>query len=83
MKKYRTRGLEVFLGGKGFRFCGERLAYYRMRKNLSQKDVAIRLGTNQQIISRHETTGVLPSSEYLIAYSYIYDVSIDTLVWGK
>ena len=75
--------LEKFLIERNYMFDGTVLRTYRRKKKMSQSDVAKALNTHQQTISRHESTDLLPSSEYLIAYSYLYDVSIDEIVFGR
>lgn len=67
----------------GYYFDGEQLKKAREKRNLTQVDVARKLNTHQQIISRHEQGGLLPSIEYLIIYSIIYDISLDEIVFGR
>ena len=67
----------------GFYFNGEVLKECREKKNMTQAEVARHLGTHQQTISRHETGGLLPSSEFLILYRNLYNVSLDEIVFGK
>ena len=60
----------------------QRLQAERKKHRLSQKDVAIALGTSASIISGYETGERSPSLENLIALSKLYNCSTDYLL-GK
>ena len=75
--------IELKLLEIGFYFSGDVLRECRKKRHMKQKDVAKRLGTHQQTISLHERGVRLPSIEFLILYSTLYDVSLDKIVFGK
>lgn len=52
----------------------------RLDKNMTQKDVADRLGCTPNIYSRYETGERQPSIDTLISLSQIFEKSIDYLV---
>ncbi len=60
----------------------ERLQLLRSKYNLSQKDVADRIGISSSVISGYETGERTPSTEVLLALSYLYKCSTDYLL-GK
>ena len=66
----------------GVRFDGVKLKEAREKKNLTQEDVARQIGGHQQTVNRHENNEILPSSYYLIWYSIIYDISIDSIIFN-
>ena len=59
-----------------------RLKELRMSQNLSQADVAKKLEISPSIISGYETGERTPSTENLLALSYLYKCSTDYLL-GK
>lgn len=59
-----------------------RLKELRMSQNLSQADVAKKLDISPSIISGYETGERTPSTENLLALSYLYKCSTDYLL-GK
>ena len=59
-----------------------KLKELRMSQNLSQADVAKKLGISPSIISGYETGERTPSTENLLALSYLYKCSTDYLL-GK
>ena len=59
-----------------------RLKELRMSQNLSQADVAKKLEISPSIISGYETGERTPSTESLLALSYLYKCSTDYLL-GK
>ena len=60
----------------------EKLKELRWQANLSQRDVAKRLGVSPSIISGYETGERTPSAENLLALSFLYKCSTDYLL-GK
>ena len=59
-----------------------KLKELRMSQNLSQADVAKKLDISPSIISGYETGERTPSTENLLALSYLYKCSTDYLL-GK
>ena len=59
-----------------------KLKELRMSQNLSQADVAKKLGISTSIVSGYETSERTPSTENLLALSYLYKCSTDYLL-GK
>ena len=57
-----------------------RLKELRMNHGLSQKDVANKLGISPSIVSGYETGERTPSTENLLALSYLYKCSTDYLL---
>lgn len=64
------------------RQMGERLEKLRRGRGLSQLELAERLDTSRQAISKWETGASLPSTENLLALSALYGVTLDELVKG-
>ena len=58
----------------------EGLRRFRHERNLSQSDVAKKLGMHRQVICRYESGKVLPIITFLIKLARAYNVSIDYLV---
>lgn len=56
---------------------GERLKQARALSNLSQQELADRIGINKMSISKYETGKMMPSSSTLIALSRALNVSLD------
>ena len=61
----------------------ERLRKLRQKNNFSQKDVADRLSISPSIVSGYETGERTPSTENLLALSYLYNCSTDFLLGKK
>lgn len=59
-----------------------KLKELRTLNNLSQKEVSIKLGLSPSIVSGYETGERTPSTENLLALSYLYKCSTDYLL-GK
>lgn len=59
-----------------------KLKELRISQNLSQADVAKKLGISPSIVSSYETAERTPSTENLLALSYLYKCSTDYLL-GK
>lgn len=60
----------------------EKLKALRLKTGLTQKQVSDRLGVSPAIISGYETGERTPSTEVLLALSYLYNCSTDYLL-GK
>lgn len=60
----------------------ERLQKLRTKYGYSQKEVAKKLGISASIMSGYETGERTPSTEVLLAISYVYNCSVDYLL-GK
>lgn len=58
----------------------QKLKTLRMKYNLSQKEVASMLGISPSIVSAYETGERTPSTENLLALSYLYKCSADYLL---
>lgn len=55
----------------------------RKRANLSQEDVAEKLGVSRQAVSKWETGEAVPDTEKLIMIGELFDCSIDSLIKGE
>lgn len=60
----------------------QKLKQLRMSHNYSQKQVADKLGISPSIVSSYETGERSPSTDVLLALSYLYKCSTDYLL-GK
>ena len=60
-----------------------RLVEYRKKNNLSQEDVAEKIGVSRQAVSKWERVEASPDTDNLIALAELYGVSLDELVLGK
>ncbi|MDF2543586.1 MAG: putative transcriptional regulator [Herbinix sp.] len=58
----------------------EKLRELRNGRNMSQKDLADRLGIDKSLVSYYESASRFPSPEILIKISRIFRVSIDYLL---
>lgn len=61
---------------------GKRLSAYRKNKNLSQEQLAQRLGVSRQAVSKWERAESSPDTDNLIMLSQIYGVTLDQLING-
>lgn len=61
---------------------GERLKTLRMRKGVTQLDIATYLGVTDRYYRKYEAGGIDPSGTYLIRLSEYFGVSTDYLL-GK
>lgn len=59
---------------------GEELKYHRQKANLSQLDLAKRINTSQQNISRWEKNEVEPSISFCVLLADFYGITIDELI---
>lgn len=62
---------------------GQRLYQLRKDKNLSQEELADRLGVSRQSVSKWETDASYPEPEKLVAIASFYHVSVDFLLRGE
>ena len=62
---------------------GETIYRLRTEKNLSQGDLAEKLGISRQSISKWENNSAIPDLEKIIKLSEIFEVSLDELVKGE
>lgn len=62
---------------------GERLLDLRKSKNLSQEEVAYKLGVSRQTISKWETNQSSPDFDKILPLCDLYGVSTDYLLTGK
>lgn len=61
----------------------ERIQYLRKSHNLSQEQLADRLGVSRQAVSKWESRQSLPDIDKIIAISRYFSVSCDWLLTGK
>lgn len=59
-----------------------RLLQYRKEHNLSQEELASKIGVSRQAISKWERAEASPDTDNLISLAQIYGVSLDTLLKG-
>lgn len=59
---------------------GEYLKYQREQAGLSQLQLAQRIGTSHQNISRWESGEVLPNIDYCVKLADFYGITLDELV---
>lgn len=59
---------------------GDRLKEYRLKKNLTQTEVADKLNISRQSVSKWENNHSYPEIDNLIMLGNLYDVSIDVLL---
>lgn len=59
---------------------GEKLKTLRTKNNLTQVQLAERVGVTKSMISAYETSARLPSFEILIKFAHIFKVSTDYLL---
>ena len=59
---------------------GKFIAECRKKANLTQMQLAEKLGIKDRAISKWENGKAMPSSDNLIALANLYDVSLDELI---
>ena len=59
---------------------GERVKNLRTRNNLTQAQLAERLGVSKSMVSSYETSIRLPSFDVLIKIAYVFKVTTDYLL---
>ena len=62
---------------------GERICQYRVRRRLSQQEVAEKLEVSRQSVSKWETDGAVPELDKLVKLCELFEVSLDELVKGE
>ena len=60
-----------------------RLVELRKKNNLSQEELAEKLGVSRQAISKWERSEASPDTDNLIALAEIYGMSLDELIFGE
>lgn len=62
---------------------GERIRDLRKKMGLSQEDLAFQLGLTRRMVSSIELNNTDPSTKQLEAFSQLFGVSTDYLIFGK
>lgn len=62
---------------------GKNIIKFREENNMSQQELAEKIGISRQSISKWETGNALPSIDNLITLSGMLDVSLDELITGE
>ena len=62
---------------------GERICQYRVRRHLSQQEVAEKLEVSRQSVSKWETDGAGPELDKLVKLCELFEVPLDELVRGE
>ena len=60
-----------------------RLFELRKKHNLSQEELAEKLGVSRQAVSKWERSEASPDTDNLIALAKIYNLSLDELIYGE
>ena len=60
-----------------------RLFELRKKHNLSQEELAEKLGVSRQAVSKWERSEASPDTDNLIALAKIYDLTLDELIFGE
>ena len=60
-----------------------RLLEYRKQHNLSQEELADKIGVSRQAVSKWERAEATPDTDNLILLAEIYGVTLDELIKGK
>lgn len=60
-----------------------RLQQYRKSHNLSQEELAARIGVSRQAVSKWERAEASPDTDNLILLAKLYGISLDTLVYAE
>ncbi len=61
----------------------QRLLEYRKNANLSQEELAEKIGVSRQAVSKWERAEASPDTDNLIALSEVYNITLDELIKGK
>ncbi len=62
---------------------GNNLKYYRAKNNLTQKQLADKIGYTEKSVSKWENGGGLPPTETLLSLADLFKISLDELVLEK
>lgn len=62
---------------------GQRIAYLRKQRSLTQEDVAVRLGVSAQAVSKWENDMTCPDISLLPDLSDLLEVTVDVLLRGE
>ena len=62
---------------------GKRIAALRRRKEMTQQELADKLGVSPQAVSKWECGNTLPEIELLLAMSHLYKISVNEMIEGK
>ena len=62
---------------------GEKISYLRKKNNLSQKDLAEKMNVSSQLISKWETGVSLPSVDFIIKLSEVFNVDVNEILGTK
>ncbi|MBP3399269.1 MAG: helix-turn-helix transcriptional regulator [Erysipelotrichaceae bacterium] len=62
---------------------GKKIYEQRIKKNLSQEDLANLLNVSRQSVSKWENNNTVPDLEKMIKLSEIFEISLDELVKGE
>ena len=62
---------------------GEKILELRTQKNMTQEELAERLGVTRQSVSKWESNGTFPNINKLLEICDIFQVSLDYLLRGK
>ncbi len=79
---YNPRPMDYAIEVRKRMELAQRLAEARKARGLSQAEAAERLGVSRQAISRWETGAGIPTLDNLMQLGTLYQVSLDTLVYG-
>ena len=60
-----------------------RLYQYRKKNNLSQEELAAKIGVSRQAVSKWERAEASPDTDNLILLAKLYGVTLDDLLQGK
>ena len=62
---------------------GDRILSLRKQNNLSQQDVADKIGSSKAQLSRYESKGVQPPADVISNLAELFNVSTDYLIRGE
>lgn len=84
----RKAGMKVDTQGQEVKneiqpLIGQRLTALRLSRQMTQEDLADKMGVSRQAISKWESDRTLPNVEKLFCLSELYQVSLDYLLTGK
>ena len=65
------------------KFIADKIKYYRIKRNMTQEDLAVQLNVTSQAVSKWENDLSIPDLPILIELSNLFHVSLDELVKQK